>query len=295
MRRFRSIAAATVREICSSPLYTLVACGAAVVAILAPVLHCHQFGEASRMAREASFSAILTGSLACAMFCTAGSIRREIASGTAEMALAHSVSRTGFFLAKTFGGALSSLLMWLTLVPVSVIVVNGAEIGGVVAAEKGDVASMWGPSLVAAVSSVLVPMVAAAFLNRFRAVRFPLAVARLMPVCAIVFAAYRFDFSLVARYSPAYVALAIPALVFSAASAAFAVRLRGNLAFAAVCAVFAASLPALGNYCLSNALSRGGSVPWGYAGLCILAAVPPTLFFLVVGAAAAKRLEGREE
>ena len=294
MRRFRSIAAATVREICSSPLYTLIACGAAAVAIFATVLHCHQFGEASRMAREASFSAILTGSLACAMFCTAGSLRREISSGTAEMALAHSVSRTGFFLAKACGGAISSLLMWLTLVPVSVIVVNGAEIGGAVAAEKGDIASMWGPSLVAAVSAVLVPMIAAALLNRFRAVRFPLAVARLMPVCAIVLVAYRFNIPLAKRYLPAYVALAMPALAFSAASAAFAVRLRGNLAFAAILAVFAASLPALGNYCLSNALTRGGSVPWGYVGLCALAAIPPTLLFLVVGAAAAKRLEGRE-
>ena len=295
MRRFFSISAATSREICSSALFALLATSAAAIAILAPVLHCHQFGEAARMAREASFSAVLTGTLACAIFCTAISVRREISSGTAEMALSHAVSRPAFFLAKTLGGTCASLFMFLSLFPLSVTIVNGAAIGGAVAAEKGDVATMWGPSLAAAVSVVIFPLALAAILNRFFSVRFALAVARTMPVCAFASVAYRFDPSLVSRYLPAYVALAIPPVVFTAASAAAAMRLRGNLAFAAVLALFAASLPAIGNYCLSNALSRGGTVSWGYAGLCAVAAVPPTVLFLVLGATAAGRIEGRED
>ena len=42
-------------------------------------------------------------------------------------------------------------------------------------------------------------------------------------------------------------------------------------------------LPAVGNYCLSDALSGGGTVPWSYVGLAALATAPAVLLFLLLG------------
>ena len=107
MRQFFSIARATALEMASEPLALLLTLSAMALAVLAPIMHYHQFGEASRMARDAGLSALLVFGIAYAVFCTVKSVRREIDSGTLEMALAHPVSRAGFFLAKLTGAALA--------------------------------------------------------------------------------------------------------------------------------------------------------------------------------------------
>ena len=284
MRRFLSIAAFTAREILSGPLSLLLTDAAAVVAFLAAVMHCHQFGDASRMAREASFSAIVTGGALYAIFCTIKTVRSEFESGTADMALSHSVSRTSFFLAKTCGALAALAVFWATLSSLSVTIVNGSIIGAEAAAKKGDVPSMWGPSAVVALSAILVPILVAAALNRFRSVRFALAAMRLTFILSVLSVAYRFDGALVARYFGAYLLLAMPPVVFAAAAAAFAVRWRDNIAALASGVLFALSVPALGNYCLSDALSRGGTVPWTYVALAAAAALFPLALALAAGA-----------
>ena len=60
-------------------------------------------------------------------------------------------------------------------------------------------------------------------------------------------------------------------------------RFRANAAAAAAGVVFAVSLPAAGSYFLSDALSNGGSISWGYVALAALAAAPAVAFFLVLG------------
>ena len=283
MRRFLSIAAFTAREILSGPLSLLLTDSAAVVAFLAAVMHCHQFGDASRMAREASFSAILTGGALYAVFCTIKTVRSELESGTADMVLSHSVSRTSFFLAKTCGAVAALAVFWATLSSLSIVIVNGSIIGAAAAAKKGDVPSMWGPSAVVALAVVLVPILVAAVLNRFRGVRFALAAMRLTFVFSIVSVAFEFNGSLVARYFGAYLLLAMPPVVFAAASAAFAVRWRDNIAAIASGVLFLLSVPALGNYCLSDALSRGGTVPWPYVAIAAAAALFPLSLALAAG------------
>ena len=73
------------------------------------------------------------------------------------------------------------------------------------------------------------------------------------------------------------------AFVLLSASAAFAVHLKANAAASAAGVVLLLLLPAIGNYYMADALSKGGVVPWSYVGCAALAAVPAVLFFLFLG------------
>lgn len=283
MRRWRSIAGATALEILSEPLSLLVSVAAQVLATLAPAFHYHQFGEATRMARDSGFSALLVGVLAVAVFGTVRSFRREIESGTAQMALAHPVSRAGFFLAKTSGAACACLVVASILFATAVVMVNGAAIGGDVAAATGSLAKVWGPSLAIGVGSFLVPLAVAALLNRFARFRFVLTFFVLAFASSVAGMSYRPDVRLVARMVPVALTIVLPAAVFLALTAAAAVRFGAHATVSAAGLLFACALPFLGNYCLSDALSKGGTLPWAYVGLAALAIFPATVAFLLVG------------
>ena len=47
--------------------------------------------------------------------------------------------------------------------------------------------------------------------------------------------------------------------------------------------LFALQLPFLGDYYLSDALSRGGTVPWSFVGLAALATLPLVAAFALLG------------
>lgn len=283
MRRWWAVISATALEIASEPLALLLTLSAGSLAVLTPAFHYHQFGEASRMARDAGLSALMVGGLAFAVFCTVKSVRREVESGTLEMALAHPVSRTGFFLAKVIGAALAYAGFALTVAAVSLTTVNGAEIGGRIAAARGDVAQLYGPSLAVAAAALVVPPVLAAVLNRFARFRYALTAVVSALIIAVSGTLFRPDAALAARYAPAAVMLVLPALVFIAAAAAAAIRLRGNAAASALGLCFVAALPALGNYCLSDALSKGGTVAWSHVVLAAALTAPLVAGFALLG------------
>lgn len=283
MRRFRAIAFATALELLSEPLCLLIALTALALAALAPAVHCHQFGEPSRMARDAGFSALLLGGLFYAAFGALKTCRREVESGTMETALAHSVSRTQFFLAKFAGGALAYFAFALTVGAASLTIVNGAEIGGWLAAAKCDIARLWGPSLALALAVPVLALCLAAALNRFVRFRFTLTANLLALVVALAGTAYRFDAALAVRILPASVLFALPPLVLLAASSAFAIRFRTNVAASLTATAAAVLLPALGNYCLSDALAKGGAVPASYFWRALAAVVPAVAAFLALG------------
>lgn len=264
MRRWRAIVSATALEILGEPLVLLVLLASLALAVLAPAMHYHQFGEPTRMARDAALSAVLLGGAVVAFAATLRTFRREIESGTASTVLAHSVSRTEFFLAKTCGCLLAYVWFVATVSLVSLTVVRGAAIGGALAAARGDIARIWGPSLSSAAAALVLPVCAAAALNRFRRFRFTLTANALAPAVALLGVCYRFDVSLAVRHLPVFALAALPALFLLAATAAFAVRFRANVAAAAGAALAAAALPALGNYCLSDVLADGGSLGAGY-------------------------------
>ena len=285
VRRTLSIARATALEILSEPLSLLVLLAALVLAVLAPAFHYHQFGEATRMARDAGFSALFTCGSVVAVFGTIRAIRSEIESGTLEMALAHPVSRVGFFLAKAIGAFAAYLVFAAIVFLTAMTIVDGAAIGGEIAEKTGALARLYGPRLAMGVGVIVLPLVVAAALNRFAGCRFVISSVLISLLCAGVSAmtAIGRDAGLALRMLPAAVLLGVLAAVLLSAAAAFAVRFRAHAAAAACGLVLAAFLPAIGNYYLADALSNGGRVPWGYVGLATLAAVPAVLLFLLLG------------
>ena len=259
---------------------------ALVLAVLTPAFHYHQFGEATRMARDAGLSALFTCGSVIAVFGTIRAFRREIESGTMEMALAYPISRTGFLLAKAAGAFVAYLGFAAIVLSTVLVIVDGAAVGGVIAKRTGDIARLWGPCLAVGVAVLVLPPIVAAALNRFGRFRFVLSafgVALALSALAAVLAIIH-NGGVVLRLFPAVVAIACLTLVLLAASAAFAVRLKVNAAVSAVGLVFALLIPAVGNYYLSDALANGGVVSWGYVGLVALVSLPPVLLFLLLGA-----------
>ena len=285
MRRFRSIAHATALEILSEPLSLLVLLAALVLTVLAPAFHYHQFGEATRMARDAGLSSLFTCGAVIAIFGTIRSFRREIESGTMSMALAHPVSRTGFFLAKTLGSLAAYLVFASIVFLIALVIVDGAAIGGAIARQSGDVARLYGPNLAEGVGVIVLPLVVAAALNRFGRMRFVLSSFALAFVLALAFAALSIvhDATWALLLLPVALLIVIFSAILLSASAAFAVRLRANAATSAAGVVLLLALPAVGNYYMSDALSNGGAVPWAYVGLAALVALPAVLLFLFLG------------
>lgn len=284
MRRFWAIVRATALEVASDPLALLVTMGALALAVFAPALHYHQFGESSRMAREAGLSALLVGGVAYAVFAAARTVRREMESGTMEMALSHSVSRQSFFFAKLCGVMLAYLAFAVSVAATSLTVVNGAEIGGLVAARKGDVAQLWGPSFALGVASLFLPSVAAAALNRFARFRFVLSATALTAAVSLAGVAYRFDPALAERYVPVEAMLLLPPAVFAAAAGAFAVKWRANAALSATGLFALAFVPAAGWYYLPDVLSKGGSLAAWHLPLAFAATAPLVAAFALLGA-----------
>ncbi len=291
MRRFFAIVRATALEIASEPLAFLLTMSALALAVITPALHYHQFGEPSRMARDAGLSALLIGGLAYVIFCTVKAFRREIDSGTMQMALAHSVSRATFFTAKLTGILLASALFVVTVVCASLTVVNGAEIGGRLAVTCGEVRPIWGRSFACAVAVLVLPSLAAAFLNRFANCRWTLTATLLSAGLAVVGVFYRFDLSLTLRFLSVASMLTLPLIIFAAAAATFAVKWRENAALAATGILFVLSLPLLGDYYLADVLAKGGSLAWGHVALAVAMTAPLVAAFVCTGVAL---LEGRD-
>jgi len=263
----------------------LVLLTALAIAVLAPAFHYHQFGEATRMARDAGFSALFACGGVVAVFGTIRTFRREIESGTLAMALAHPVSRARFFLSKAAGALTAYLAFAAVVFMTSLVIVDGAAVGGEIARRTGDVARLWGPSLVQGVGVIVLPLVIAAALNRFGRFRFVLSSIVLSLFLSSVtgtLAAVRAG-SLVLRLAPVAVLVILQASVLLAASAALAVRFRSGGAASAAGLVFILFLPAIGNYYLPEALSGGRCVSWGYVALAALALLPMLGLFLWAG------------
>ena len=284
-RSSTSIVKATALEILSEPLTLLVTLAALALSVLAPTFHYHQFGEATRMARDAGLSAAFTGGLVLAVFGTIRAFRREMESGTLEMALSHPVSRCEFFLAKASGAFLSCLVFEVIVFGTALAMVEGAAVGGRLSERTGDIARIWGPSVAAGVAVILIPLALGAFLNRFFRVRFVLSslVTAAVLACAAGAAAVAMEPAALLPYFPAILPTLAFMLVFVSASAAFAVRLSPNAAASAAGVLFAATLPFAGNYYLADSLSHGASLAPATVVLSVAAALPAMAAFIILG------------
>lgn len=285
MRRGLSIAKATALEILSEPLSLLLLLTALAISTLAPAFHYHQFGEPSRMARDAGLSALFTCATVFAVAGAIKTIRSEIESGTIQMALARSVSRRTFFLSKVLGVFFAYCAFALIVVATSLTIVFGAEAGGRLAAKTGDVARLWGPALAAGVGMAIVPLAVGAFMNRIANCRFALTVFRSAIVFSFVLLGLVgwLDGAMAARLLPASVLIMAYSAMFLAAAAALAVKMKAGAASAAVGALAMVSLPMVGNYYLSDQLRGGGTIPWFYTASAVAAALFAIAAFLVLG------------
>ena len=285
LRESISIVKATALEILSEPLSLLVLLAALAIAVLAPAFHYHQFGEATRMARDAGFSALFACGGVFAVFGTIRAFRREIESGTLEMALAHPISRARFFFAKTVGALVACLAFAAIVLFTALTIVEGAAVGGAIAQRTGDIARLWGPCFAAGVGIAVVPLVAGAALNRFARCRFVLsafAVALVLSALAAGWVTVR-DARLVGRLLPVAALVIALMSVLLLAAAVFSVRWKANAAAAAVGIVVLALVPVIGNYYRPDALANGGAVTWGYVAWATLALLPALVFFALIG------------
>lgn len=275
MRRFRSIVKITALEVLSEPLTLLVSLVALALAVLAPVFHYHQFGEPTRMARDAGLSAILTGGCVLAIFGAIRAFRREIESGTFEMALSHSISRGFYFLAKTVGVALALIFVALVVFGVLVTIVIGAAVGGQLAEETGSLARVWGPSVVAGVAVLVLPLALGALFNRFGRFRFILTAMVCFGffslVSTVVFIFWIGSCELT-QLLVAFFQLVVFLLIVLSISAAFAIRFAANAAASLSGLSVLALLPFVGNYYLA-----------GNTFFAVCAAVPAIVAFLILG------------
>ncbi len=283
MRKWTAIAFATVLETVSDPLALLLTASALTLAVLSPRLHYHQFGEPSRMAREAGLSALLVFGLAYVVFGAVKAIRREIESGTIQMALSHPISRASFFTAKVAGVFASYMVIFITVFCASLAAVRGSEIGAEIASANGTLPLMWGPSFAFAFSALAVAPIVAAALNRFMGFRFVPTCAMCALAVSVASAFYRPDPALALRYLGAASALPFPAAVFVSVAGAAAARLKDHAAVSVSLFAILLSLPILGNYYIPNELTDGGSVSPGYLAMSFLAAMPLAAAALVAG------------
>ncbi len=306
-RQVRAIIKATTLEVVSEPLFFLLTISAVGFLTLASFLHVHQFGEPSRMARDVGFSSVLIFGLIYAVFAAIKSFRREIESGMLQMALSHPISRTTYFLAKTAGLFVACLVFYTIVFSSTITTVIGSEVAKVHAIEllkrsqeccesSSSPETLWHISLAVNCAVVVLPLVVGAFLNRFARYRFTTSAS----ICAFSIAlagcflnaiaadfifgekaAHAIDIA-VRLISPGVLILA-PILVFLSAAAAFSVRFKANAASSFLGGLFIIALPSLGNYYMTEAVARGGSLPWSYVALAYLAVLPFVVMFLFLG------------
>lgn len=249
-----AIAKVTALEVISEPLALLMGITAQLLATLAPAFHYHQFGEPTRMARDAGISAIIIGGTLIAVFGAIKTFRRDIELGTAAVCLSHGIGRRTFFLAKTAGVAMAYGMFFATTAAVSLTVTNGAAIGGYAAAQSGALARLWGPSLAIAISPVLIALIGGALLNRFLRCRFVRSANLLALAAAAAGIAYRFDGALYLGHLADLALAGLPALAYLAAASAFAAKFRMNAAGALAALTVAVQLPFLRGWAVAPAV-----------------------------------------
>lgn len=282
MKRLLTIAKATALEILSEPLSLLLCLSALALAILAPTLHYHQFGDVERMARDAGLSALFLGGTVHLVFGCVRSLRRELESGTAALAFAHAISRPQFLLSKFLGALAAYAVFALTVTAVALAMVAGMQAGGRIAEATGDIARVARPMLAAAAAVAVVAPVAAALLNRFFRFRFAYTANLLLLAFSLVAAAVTADSATIVRMAPVAALTALPAVFVASVAFAAAVRLRLNAAIACGAVAFAAQIPFFGSYYLPEVLAKGGALPPLYAVLAVAALLPAVVAALLV-------------
>ena len=284
MYKLIAIAKTTAHEILSEPLSLLVTLSALALTVLSPVLHYHQFGEATRMARDAMFSAMLIGGVVIAVFSTIKTYRRELEDGTADMALSHSISRGSFFISKLIGIFVALSCAMLSILGAGMLMVFGSALGEAISFRTGNLTTVFGPCVAGGAAIILLPIILSAILNRFARFRFVITCQlTALALALLAIAVSLFAYPRLFDYLPAALLLVSLLFVFATIAAAFSMHMKSNLAASLSFIMIAIFLPAIGNYYLSEALSHDGSISWLYVLFAFLAIAPVYAIFMLIG------------
>jgi hypothetical protein len=283
VRKFLATVKVTAVEILDDSLSLLVFLSAAGLSILAPALHYHQFGEPSRMARDAGLSALFAGGLIYIAFASVRSFRREIETNTISVVLSHPISRRSFLLSKFFGSLLAFSHYVFSMFFISIIMINGAEIGGGISRQNGDIARIYGPSFAMAVISIILPLMISAILNRMKGCRFALTFNFISMGMLFASMFFRFDFWLFMRVLPVALCAMLPHIFVCGVLISLAVKFKLNVSISAASVVFVAMIPFIGSYYLPESLSKGGTLSWMYLLVAFLSLLPLVFGVLYAG------------
>lgn len=232
----------------SEPLSLLLLGLALLTTTLSSAFHYHQFGEPTRLARDASVSAVLVFTIIFAAFGAIKTFRREIESGTAALALSHAVSRRAFYLAKSVGILLSMILFSSAIMFNATTIVNGARLGGELAKGSGDIARLYGPSFLVSIVVFLMPLVLSALLNRFARFRFTLSAFLMTCAFSALSLAFRFDAGVAYSVTKTCLLAFLPAMIVGSVASAASALLKSNFAGAIVAIAIGAMLPIMINF-----------------------------------------------
>lgn len=98
-----SVAATTLLEGLQQPVCLLVTLTAVVLTLLVPLVQLFSFGEGGRLARDSGLAILLVFGIALCALTSGATLAREIASGTAAVALTKPIPRWVFLLGKYVG------------------------------------------------------------------------------------------------------------------------------------------------------------------------------------------------
>ena len=311
MRRFLALARTAAVESLAEPLAAVLFLSGMATVHLAPVFHYHQFGEAGRLARECGFSVVLVFGLIFATAAAQHALGRELARGTASVALALAVPRSLFFIAKTTG-VLAALALFAAAAASATCLSQGScAIAGLIQAEEGTGPQTLGLALSLGVGLTLGAIIFAAAAHRWAHRRFclnaclaialaePLALVLTMGFVRRVPAGFEGFAAIAIRLAPAFATLGVGCAVFVVLAAALAVRLPGPSATAltalAIVAAFVSPvrpiLPVFNHFWLVDRLAAGGTLGWCEVAPVLAAGALLMAFWFIVGAVLLSRRE----
>ena len=272
-RRFLALVRTSFVESLAEPLSAVLFLSALVMVHLLPVLHCHQFGEAGRLARECGLSVVLVFGISFAVSAAVRTIGQELELGTAAVALALPVPRPMFFCAKVAGVLGAFALFAFAVLAAASLAVLSAEVAAQMAVEHGDASQTWGPGFAAGLGATLLAMAAAAAANHLLRWRFCLWACLMLAASqplALAVAAFVFGAGMPHGFgglAAAMVALVSGCSVFVVMAGGFAVRLKpaatSALTTVAVLLAFLRPprfvLPDINAFWLADRLADGGA------------------------------------
>ncbi|MBN2302068.1 MAG: ABC transporter permease subunit [Lentisphaerae bacterium] len=308
-RQFVTLATLTAVEATRQPIFLLLTTTCVLLTILTPMLALYNFGEDGRLARDSGLAYQFVFGLFVAAYAACSSLAREIRSGTASAVLSKPVNRDIFFLSKFAGVSFVIIAFSICSVTATLLSERVAERFMLTSKTVGYVTDWQTAGML--VASVFLSYLIAGLLNYklkqpFESTAFGLLIVGVLAVFVISGFFNQlgdfdpFDFRVQWRILPVSILITMALLILAAIALAlsscldtistvifcvafFALGLLSDYLFGRYAGTFIAPtlahmlLPNWQHFWMSDALRRGGSVPWSY----LLSAAVYTVAYII--------------